>query len=134
MSDDPMGLIISELRDANIAGGRVRGYEPAKGDAQPAGSYQRFVVIVDLGGPPVRKVIQRLRYVFRCYGATPQDARALWGDVRAVLHLAGVRSSGDIRVYQTRDDTGGSAHHDPDTKQPYYDGVYDVTAGFNPAI
>jgi hypothetical protein len=127
---DPMGTIVAELRTANIASGRVRTFEPDVGDAKGPREYQRFVVIVDLGGPPVRQILQRLRYVVRCYGATKQDARDLWGDVQDVLHLAGPRlSAGGVAVYNTRDDTGGSVHADPDTGQPYYDGVYEVTAG-----
>ncbi len=127
---DPMGMLVDELRDANIASGRVRTQQPDKNDAKDARHYQRFVVIVDLGGPPVRQTIQRLRYAVRTYGATKQDARALWGEVQEVWHLAGPRISlSGVAVYQTRDDTGGSAFTDPDTGQPYYDGVYEVTAG-----
>ena len=127
---DPMGTIVNELRAANIASGRVRTFEPDVGDAKDPRNYQRFVVIVDLGGPPVRQIIQRLRYVIRCYGATKQDARDLWSDVFDVLHLAGPRlSASGVAIYQSRDDTGGSVHADPSTGQPYYDGVYEITAG-----
>src|SRR5262245_34176928 len=127
-----MGLLITELRTANIASGRVRAMEPDAGDAKDAHSYQRFVVIVDLGGEPVRHVIQRLRYAIRCYGATKQDARDLWGDVRDALHLAGIRRNiSGVVIYNSRDDTGGSVHRDPDTGQPYYDGTYEITAGLS---
>jgi hypothetical protein len=137
MSADPMGTIIAELVAANVASGRVRGNEPRgrstnyEGDALGPGSYKRFVVVVDLGGPPiVRTAAQGLRYAVRAYGATYQDARALYGEVQDVLHLAGNRIGvAEIPIYQSLDDTGGSAHKDPDTGQPYYDGVFGLIAG-----
>ncbi len=134
MSADPMGTVIAELADANVASGRVRGNEPKgknanyEGDALGPGDYKRFVVVVDLGGPPIRRVpVQRLRYALRCYAPTYQDARALYGECQDVLHLAGCRAV-DVPIYQSLDDTGGSAHKDPDTNQPYYDGVFELIA------
>ena len=127
---DPIGPLIMELRALNIASGRVRGYEAQPGDALDPGHYQRFVVLVDLGGPPGRNVVQRKRIAFRAYGATPQDAGDLYMDIQEALHLIGPRTG--TTIYMTRDDTGGSAHLDPDTEQPYYDGVFVVTQGVTP--
>ncbi len=128
---DPMGSIISQLRTANIASQRIRGNKPAVGDARAAGEYRRFVVIVDLGGPPLHRTpLQTLRYAIRCYGETPQDARDLYGEVFDELDNAGPRyGPTDIALYQTLDDTGGAYNEDPDTKQPYYEGIYVVMAG-----
>jgi len=141
MANDPMGAIITELRLLNVASGRVRGSEPAgasddyEGDALGPGHYKRFVVIVDLGGPPVRNIIQRKRYAFRCYGATFQDAAALYGEVQDALHLAGPRLPATLKpLYQTRDSTGGSEHSDPDTGQPYYDGIFVATSWIGPPL
>lgn len=128
---DPMGSVIYELRAANVASKRVRAGEAAPGDVQPAGSYQRFVVISDLGGPRFHRTpLQILRYAIRCSGVTYQDARDLYGEVSDVLDNAGPRyGPTDVPIYQTLDDTGGSAGKDPDTGQPYYDGVFEIFAG-----
>lgn len=128
---DPMGSIVSELRAANIASKRVRAGEPADDDALPPKSYQRFVVVVDLGGPRFHRLpLQVLRYAIRCYGSTYQDARDLYGDVSDVLDNAGPRySATDVAIHQTLDDTGGSANKDPVTSQPYYEGVFEIFAG-----
>ena len=135
MSTGPEGAIIAELRAANIASKRVRGYEPDDGDARGPGSYQRFVVVVDLGGAPVREIIHRKRILVRAYGATYQDAEALYGEIQDVLHLAGPRLPGNLKpIYNSRDDTGGSEHRDPDTGQPYYEGVFVVTHWIGPAL
>ena len=127
---DPMGTIIAELKTANLASGRVRGGEPAPGDARAAGSFQRFVVLTDLGGRRYgRTPLQQLRYGFRCYGSTYQDARALYAELSDTLHIAGPRIGGTgVAIYQSVDDTGGSANRDPDTQQPYYDGVVELFA------
>lgn len=138
---DPMGSVIYELRAANVASKRVRAGEAAPavvvngvtvdGDVRPFGSFQRFVVISDLGGPRFHRTpLQILRYAIRCYGVTYQDARDLYGEVSDVLDNAGPRyGPTDVPIYQTLDDTGGSAGKDPDTGQPYYDGVFEIYAG-----
>jgi len=127
---DPMGTIIAELKAANLASGRVRGGEPAAGDAKAAGAFQRFVVLVDLGGTRFKRApLQQLRYGFRCYGSTYQDARALYAELSGALHIAGPRiGATGVGIYLSADDTGGSANQDPDTEQPYYDGVIDLFA------
>lgn len=128
---DPIGAIITELRTANIASKRVRGGEPAPGDAKPAGSFQRFVVLTRLGAPRLHRTpLQTVRVAVRAYAATYQDAAALYGEISDLLDNAGTRvSASDIPIYQTLDDTGGSAEKDPDTGQPYETGVIEVYAG-----
>lgn len=128
---DPTGTLISELRDANVAGGRVRGFEPApaangyEGDALGPGRYKRFVVLIRLG---VQRLLQtsvaEVRIGYRCYGVTPQDAAALAGELSDQLHLRGGRAAGASGwIYQSIDETGGAASKDPDTDQPYESGV-----------
>jgi hypothetical protein len=140
MSADHIGAIVDELRAQNIAGKRVRAFEPAgastsyEGDALGPGHYKRFVVIVDNGGPPVRHIIHRKRFIVRAYGATMQDAAALYGEVQEALHLVGPRIGLPKPLYQSRDNTGGSAAKDPNTAQPYYDGVYVITSWIGPAL
>lgn len=126
-----MGAIIAQLRAANVASKRVRAAEPAPGDALGPTAYQRFVVIVDLGGPRLHRTpLQVLRYAIRCYGATYQDARDLYGDVSDLLDNGGPRvSASGIAIHQTLDDTGGSSGKDPNTAQPYYEGVFEIYAG-----
>ncbi len=126
---EPMGTILSELRTANIASKRVRGNEPAQGDAITP--YQRFVVVIDLGGPRLHRApLQTVRYSIRCYGATPQDASDLYRDVSDTLDNRGPRyGPTDVALHQSLDDTGGSFGKDPITKQPFYEGVFEILAG-----
>lgn len=128
---DPIGTLIAELRAANIASKRVRGGEPAQGDAKPAGSYQRFVVLVRLGYQRLHRTpMQILRVGVRAYAPTYQDAAALYGEISDVLDNAGPRlSAAGVPIYQSLDDTGGTAEKDPDTSQPYEVGVLEIFAG-----
>lgn len=138
---DPMGSLIAELRGANIAGQRIRGNEPAPerivsgavvpGDARGPGQYQRFVVLVDLGGPRLHRApVQTLRYLLRAYGVTPQDARDLYGECSDLLDNAGPRyGASGVALYQTLDDTGGAFGKDPKTDQPFYEGAIEIVAG-----
>lgn len=131
MAVDPMGAIIAELRAANIASQRVRGGEPGPGDAQPKGSFQRFVVLTRLAAPRLHRTpMQTVRLGVRAYSATPQDAAALYGEVSDALDNVGPRiSASGVPIYRTLDDTGGSADKDPDTGQPLETGVIEVWAG-----
>jgi hypothetical protein len=126
-----MGALIAELRAANIASQRVRGGEPAPGDAKAAGSYQRFVVLSRLGvSREHRAPMQEVRIGVRAYGVTFQDAAALYGQISDVVDNAGPRLSGSgVAIYQSLDDTGGTAEKDPDTGQPYESGVIALYAG-----
>lgn len=121
---DPLGALITELRTANIASKRVAGFEPDAGWALPKGSYQRFVVLSVLGSPRFHRTpLQETRVGVRAYGATPQDAVALYNEISDVVDNAGPRLVGSKRIYQSLDDTGGSESKDPDTGQPVATGV-----------
>lgn len=136
---DPLGALIAELRTANLASGRVRGFEPASanpadaGDARGPGQYIRFVVLVVLGTSRWRKgrlPLQRVRVGARCYGVTAQDAAALYGELSDLLDNRGPRlNSQGVAIYQSLDEVGGQAERDPDTKQPYCTGVIELLAG-----
>lgn len=125
----PIGALVTELRTAGIASGRVRGGEPAQGDAKTP--YQRFVVLVHLGYQRLHRAPMAIHRIgVRAYAPTHQDASALYGEISDALDNAGPRlSASDVLIYQSLDDTGGSAQKDPDTQQPYEDGVLEVFAG-----
>lgn len=125
-----MGQLVTELRTANVASQRVAGGEPAPGWAQGAGSYQRFVVLVNLGRSLITRVpVQAKRIGYRAYGVTPQDASALAGDIADVLHLKGARSgSGGRWIFQSIEEVGDEPETDPQTHQPYSTGVISLLA------
>lgn len=126
-----MGALIRELRTAGIASGRVRGGEPAAGDALSAGSFQRFVVLVRLG---IDRRFRRAglaihRIGYRAYAPTYQDAAALAGEIVEAVDNAGPRiSPTGIAIHQTVEVDGGDAQKDPDTDQPYEIGVIELFA------
>ena len=134
---DPTGPLIVELRNAGIAGGRVRGGEPApkangyEGDALGPGHYKRFVVLSRLGFDRLHRTpVAFHRIGIRAYGATYQDAAALYGEISDLLDNGGPRVSGSgAPIYQSLDISGGNAAADPDTGQPYEAGVIELIAG-----
>lgn len=125
---DYFGKVITEVGDdvAVLAiTDRVRGHVPAPGDANQAGSYVPFVVLVDLGGPPMQRTpVQFATVTARCYGVTPQGAKALFVAVSNALHAIGPRTHGTIGIYRSWDGTGGDESADPRTKQPYVEGTF----------
>jgi hypothetical protein len=131
---DPLGSIVAELKaDADVAalvGTRVRGGEPAPGDALGPGEYLAFVVIVALDDPPwLRVPVQRAVYGFHCYGVTYQHARQVYGAVVKAMHYAGPRLKGNgLGIYLSVIETGGEQDTDPDTRQPMIRGTIRVTA------
>lgn len=131
---DPMGALIAELRaDTDVAAlvsARVRGFEPAPGDAQGAGSYQAFIVLTAFSVPPHPRVpITFAEYGARCYGSTPQNAWAVWAAVVKALHQVGDRTkSNGLLIYRTFVLTGGQQDRDPDTQQPVVIGSIRLTA------
>ena len=84
-----------------------------------------FVVIVALDEPPEPRVpVTFATYAIRTYGATPQNARAVWGAVVKAVHMVGPRlKANGLGIYQTRVVTGGTQDTDPDTKQPVVTGI-----------
>lgn len=129
---DYFGAVLGEFRaDATVSAitDRVRGHRPGPDDAKGPGEYVPFVVLTDLGGPPMRRVpIQRGVVGFRAYGATPQGAKALYVACSNVIHDIGHRTHGSVLIYDSADGTGGSEGEDPITKQPYVEGVMELVA------
>lgn len=129
---DALGKVLIELRDdagvAAIAGAnptsspvRVRGFEPAPGDVQPAGEYRAFVVLVNEGGIRMRHVpVQRPRIAARCYGRTAPEASQLAAAVSDAIHDKGPRvHANGLGIYRSYHDSGGEQDKDPDTDQPF---------------
>ncbi len=129
---DIFGAVLGELRDdAAVISitDRIRGHRPGPNDAKGPGEYVPFVVLTDLGGPPMRRVpIQRPSISVRCYGATPQGAKALYVACSTALHDVGPRKDGSVLIYDSADSTGGDEGADPDTKQPYVEGIFEFVA------
>lgn len=123
---DALGKLLIEIREdtavAAIVGTRVRGFEPAPGDARGAGDYQAFVVLTLLDDPRVGPRIPAHRAVIaaRCYGRTPAEAASLRWAVSNAIHAIGPRvKTNGLGIYQTLDESGGPQEKDPDTAQPY---------------
>jgi hypothetical protein len=130
---DPLGRILTEIRDdPGVAAitSRVRGGEPAPGDALGPGSYVPFVVIATLGHSRLKRApIQEVRLVASCYAATHQAAAALAGAVSTAIHATGHRISGSgVVVFGSFDDGGGGGITDPDTGQPRSNVIISVGA------
>ena len=131
---DPFGTIVIEIREhppvAALVEKRVRGGEPDPGDAQPAGSYKRFIVLESLGYTRLRRApVQEVRLVARCYGVDFTDAAAVARAASDAIHAVGprLRSSG-VGIYGSFDDGGLGSDIDPDTKQPHEDFLIRVVA------
>ncbi len=134
---DPLGKVLIELRDDLAFSlwheGRVRGEEAAPGDARGPGEYQRFVVIATLATPRERRVpIQRSTYAVNVFGISPKDAMAGYVLASDVIHRAGVRMAGTganrIGIWNSFDDSGGTAERDPQTGQPFVTFVVSLIA------
>ena len=130
---DPTGFLLTTIRDFPAVAAittRVRGGEPAPGDALGAGSYLAFVVLSRLGSLRLKRApIQEVRLVARCYGATAQGAAALAGAVSDAIHAKGHRINGvGVAIFGSFDDGGLGADKDPDTGQPLESFVIQVGA------
>ena len=131
---DPLGSLLVEIRDDvdvdALVDGRVRGFEPAPGDAKPAGSYQAFIVLVNLGAPPDPQLpVTFATFAVRCYGSTPQNAWAVWGAVVKSVHETGPRlKASGLGFYKTIVVDGGEQGKDPDTQQPVVTGTVRLIA------
>jgi hypothetical protein len=120
---DPLGFVLTTIRsDATVAAitTRVRGGEPAPGDALGPGKYIPFVVLTKLGHSRLKRApVQEVRLAAKCYAATNQAADALGGAVSDAIHAAGHRiSSSGVSILGAFDDGGEGASKDPDTGQP----------------
>lgn len=131
---DVIGKLVTDLRDDTTAntlnGGRIRGFEPAPGDAQGAGQYKNFVVLVLLAARRENRIsVYWPRVAVRCYGSTPQLAMQNYTACANALHNAGVRVYGNgLGIWNSFDDTGPSAEKDPDTGQPYVSFIAELAA------
>lgn len=131
---DPLGSLLVEIRNdfdvEALVDGRVRGFEPAPGDAGAAGSYKAFVVIVTLSAPPDPQLpVTFATYGIRCYGVTPQGAWAVWGAVVKAIHSIGPRlKSNGLGIYRSAVVSGGEQGKDPDTQQPVCEGTVRLIA------
>ena len=131
---DVVGKVVTGLRDdaevAALNGTRIRGFEPAPGDAQGAGSYLNFVVVVLLEAPIEKRLpVQYPKVVIRCYGTTPQQAMANYIACANALHHAGVRTyANGLGIWDSFDASGASPDKDPDTDQPLVTFVADFIA------
>jgi hypothetical protein len=148
--DDPMvnvvGAMIAELRDdsdvAALVGNRIRHGNPLgevfsptgsmtyDGDAHGSGEYKAFIVLVVLSDPPMRRVpVQFLEVAARCYGATRQQSREVYGAVVKCFQDRGVRvKSNGTGIWRSAIVGGGSDDADPKTAQPVVIGTIQLIA------
>jgi hypothetical protein len=132
---DPTGALIVEIREtpevAALVKSRVRPDEPAgasdayEGDALAAPNYKAFIVVTPLSIPPdPRLPISFAEWGFSCYGATFQNAWAVYAAVVKGIHGRGVRTkSSGLGFYNSFVATGGGEDTDPITKQPVVTGT-----------
>ena len=130
---DPLGKLLTEIRSNSAVAAlttRIRGGEPAPGDAQPSTGYLRFVVLTRLGNERHKRAgMQTLRIAARCYGTSFTDAAALAGVVSDAIHNIGPRrNASGVLIFRSYDDIGQGASKDPDTGQPHEDFVIEVFA------
>lgn len=136
---DPTGFLLTTIRDFPAVAAlttRVRGGEPAPGDALGSGLYQRFIVLSQLGRLREKRVpVQEVRYAAKCYGVTYQDAVALAGAVSDAIHNRKPRANASgVLIWASFDDGGGDATKDPDTGQPMVPVIISITAATVPMV
>jgi hypothetical protein len=130
---DPLGYILTTIRDdvyVSAITSRIRGGEPAQGDALGPGAWVPFVVLTRLGTLREKRLpVQEVRILAACYGVTYQGAAELAGAVSDAIHAMGARiSTGGVGIWLSFDDGGGGATTDPDTGQPREDVIISVQA------
>lgn len=138
---DPTGFLLTSIRDdAAVAAisTRIRADEPGPGDAEwvidaATGKKRykhRFVVLFRQGGRRLaRNAVQTVMFGFRVYGLTPQDATAFYGVVSDAAHNLNPRLNGSgIGIWNSRVIEDNGAALDPDTGQPYEDGLIELLA------
>ena len=134
MTLDPFGKALIEIRDDTAVAlitDRIRGHEPAPGDAKGPGEFVPFVVLTDLGSLRGRRgiPIQTIRINCRAYAATYTAAKALFLACSDAVHDVGPRvHTNGLGIYISHDDTGGDEGFDPRTHQPYVEGVFEFLA------
>lgn len=131
---DPTGSIIVELReDEGVSDwtSRIRGGEPAPGDAKDPGQWQRFIVVhkLDPGFIDPQVPVQWPRFAVNVYGTSRQDADEGAGLVTVALHHRGPRrGTGDGAIYASHHGGGAGVVLDPDTGQPTATVIVEVVA------
>ena len=131
---DPAGSIIIEARTdphvTALVGDRVRGPEPAPDDMKGPGDYIAFVTIGTLGAAPERRVpVTFAEYSVSAYGATYQNAWAVWAALTKAFHGRGPRTKANgLGIYATAILDGGQEDEDPQTQQPVVRGTLRVIA------
>lgn len=130
---DPTGPVIVELRgDAYLSalvGTRIAQGEVPPGWAKGADAYMAFVILTGAPAPDRRVPISRTRYTARCYGATFQQAFAVWGALVQAIHMSGPRvKSNGLGIYVTAIAEDADSGKDPDTQQPFVEGTLEVIA------
>jgi len=127
---DVLPKLLLELRSdeavAAIVGQRVRGAEPAPGDAAWSDHEDgrrtfahSFIVVVRLDAPRHAQLpVQFPTFAVRNYGTDRRRAAELRWAASDALHRKGPRLSGGLGIYQSLEDAGGEQETDPDTGQP----------------
>ena len=122
---DPIIDLINELvADPGVSTDRIRRGGPATGadpDAQPPGSWRKFVILVRLPTAQdvraMRAPVRRMTVVARCYGASYAEASTLAREVEAAVHNRGPRIGVSL-IYRSFVPADGGEERDPDTGQP----------------
>jgi hypothetical protein len=116
---DPIRDLVDELiASSAVSTDRIRRGEPASGDSQGPGAYQKFVVLVPL--PSTRNPrlpVERITVIARCYAATYSAARILASEVAREVNNRGPRI-GLALIYRSFAPSLGGEERDPDTGQP----------------
>jgi hypothetical protein len=137
MTLSPVAAAVAELLADNGVKAittRIRGVEPAPGDAKGAGSYLPFVVLTIIDQPwQAGTATSTVALGMRCYAATFPAAEALYLACAAVFHRKGPRiAASRLGIYSSTVEGGGTPDKDPDTQQPLYWGVVNLNASIQP--
>jgi hypothetical protein len=124
----PLAAAVAELladTPVTTITSRIRGVEPAPGDALGAGKYQPFVVVSVLDAAPMGHMgVRDVTLGIRCYAATFALAEALALAVEGVFRDKGPRiATSRLGVYHSQVIAGWTPDKDPDTAQPLFHGI-----------
>lgn len=121
---------VSTVVSANPTGTgvRVRVNEPAPGDASTP--FRAFVVLVNLGVQRMRRLpVADWRVSAKFYGRTAAEAQSLYSAASDGIHDAGPRvNASRIAIYNSADESSAGFEVDPDTGQPYVEGIISLLA------
>jgi hypothetical protein len=115
---DPLGKLLTEIRDDEAVSDittRIRGEEPAQGDAPPMVVITTFPIVRENRLP-----LARYQYIIRCYGSSLQQTAQLRGAVSDAIHHVGPRmSAAGVALYRSQVENEGMFQTDPDTQWPF---------------